>query len=123
MTDSTLLLRQINPNFVQNGRITSQAFRPTPKDEQCLSVYDGDMIEPESAYDHFTQTLKFKSCGIMGVTVSECTKHQLEVRSDPEPFPEHAIIDFSEYSKKDTEKKAKLLKHVAQMRGWLFQID
>ena len=38
----TLFLRQIHPTFVQNGRPTSQAFRPTPKDENQLSVYNGE---------------------------------------------------------------------------------
>lgn len=49
MTPQTQLLRQIHPNFVQAGRVTSQAFRPTPKDENHLSVYDGDQIQPEAA--------------------------------------------------------------------------
>jgi len=44
MTDETLVHRQIHPSFVQAGFPTSQAFRPTPKDESKLSVYDGDMI-------------------------------------------------------------------------------
>jgi hypothetical protein len=44
VNDSTLLLRQIHPGFFQYGRPSSQAFRPTPKDEKMLSVYDGDMI-------------------------------------------------------------------------------
>ena len=44
MTDSTMLLRQIHPAFVQADQATSQAFRPTPKDDGKLSVYDGDKI-------------------------------------------------------------------------------
>ena len=42
MTPDTLLLRQIHPGFIQGGRVTSQAFRPTPKDEFLLSVDNGD---------------------------------------------------------------------------------
>jgi hypothetical protein len=38
MTPETLLLRQIHPSFVQAGRVTSQAFRPTPKDGSLLSI-------------------------------------------------------------------------------------
>ena len=53
MTDDTLLLRQIHPSFVQSGRVTSQAFRPTPKDEFLLSVYDGDRIEAQASWRHF----------------------------------------------------------------------
>ena len=33
MTDDTLLLRQVNPAWIQAGRITSQIFRPTPTDQ------------------------------------------------------------------------------------------
>ena len=33
MTDDTLLLRQVNPVWIQAGRITSQVFRPTPTDQ------------------------------------------------------------------------------------------
>ena len=33
MTDDTLLLRQVNPAWIQAGRITSQVFRPTPTDQ------------------------------------------------------------------------------------------
>jgi len=50
MKETTLLLRQINPAFVQLGRVTSQAFRPTPKDHDLLSAYNGDLIEPEPAW-------------------------------------------------------------------------
>jgi len=39
MTENTLLLRQVHPSFVQDGKITSQVFRPTPKDENKLSMY------------------------------------------------------------------------------------
>jgi len=52
------VLRQIHPGFVQDGRPSSQAFRPTPKDEQKLSVYDGDQITPANAFEHYTQALK-----------------------------------------------------------------
>ena len=42
MTDETLLLRQVHPSFLQDGVVSSQVFRPTPKDECKLSAYDGD---------------------------------------------------------------------------------
>ena len=40
MNSKTILLRQIHPIWIQQGRVTSQAFRPTPKDENKLSVFD-----------------------------------------------------------------------------------
>lgn len=121
MNDSTLLMRQIHPNFVQDGRASSQAFRPTPKDEQKLSVYDGDQITPINAWRHYTQDLGLFSCGVMAVSVAECGTLGLPVNSDPELFREHVLIDFSANSKSATEKKAKLLRARAEERGWLYR--
>uniref|UniRef100_Q3APY7 Uncharacterized protein n=1 Tax=Chlorobium chlorochromatii (strain CaD3) TaxID=340177 RepID=Q3APY7_CHLCH len=121
MKELSLLLRQIHPNFVQDGHLSSQAFRPTPKDEQQLSVYDGDMILPLDAWEHYNNILGLTSCGVMAVNVAECTVLELPVMSDPQPFPEHVLIDFSAYNKREIEKKAKLLKAKAEVRGWLYK--
>jgi hypothetical protein len=67
MTGTTLLLRQVHPSFVQAGRVTSQAFRPTPKDESLLSVYDGDQITAENSWSHFTSQNNCRSVGVMAV--------------------------------------------------------
>jgi len=121
MTSSTVLLRQIHPSFVQNGRPTSQAFRPTPKDEDKLSVYDGDMIEPEPAWDHYTGTLGLQSAGVMGIAVADCSSLALPVAPDPAPFPEHCVVDFSGLARNEADKKAKLLARFATERDWLFK--
>jgi hypothetical protein len=121
MTSATLLLRQINPTFIQNGRVTSQAFRPTPKDKDLLSVYDGDLIAADLAWEHFTQNPKCHSVGVLAVSVDECKSLQLPTRPDPTPFPEHAVIDFSDLAKREIEKKAKVLKGNAESLGWLYQ--
>ena len=80
MTESTLLLRQIHPNFIKLGRPTSAAFRPTPKDEHKLSVYDGDMITASAAFIHY-RGRKLDSVGVLGVTVEECTRQELQAHS------------------------------------------
>lgn len=121
MNGVTLLLRQVHPSFVQDGRTSSQAFRPTPKDEQKLSVYDGDQITPADACEHYTNDQGLQSCGVLAVTVAECSALELPVAPDPEPFPEHVLIDYSDCSKGATEKKAKLLKAKAEARGWLYR--
>lgn len=121
MNTDTLLLRQIHPAFVQHGRVTSQAFRPTPKDQSRLSVYDGDMIEPPAAHIHYTGTLGHVSIGVMAVSVAECTALDLPAIADPEPFPEHAVIDFTSFGKKQVEKKAKQLRAKAEERAWLYE--
>lgn len=121
MNSETTLLRQVHPSFIHNGKVSSQVFRPTPKDDSKLSVYDGDMIDAEKAYDHFISNPVCSSCGVMAVTVNECNEVELEAVPDPEPFPEHAIIDFSLFDKNQIEKKAKKLKIKAEARDWLYR--
>ena len=123
MTPATLLFRQVNPAWIKNGRITSQVFKPTPKDEGCLSVYDGDQITAEASWRHYTIELEYQSVGVVAVTVCECKKHGLCVKHDPEPFPEHVVIKFIGYSKSQIEKKAKRLKEAAERRGWQYKAD
>ena len=121
MTSATLLLRQVHPSFVQAGFASSQAFRPTPKDESKLSVYDGNQIAVADAFNHYTQVQKLDSAGTVAVTVAECAQEQLPAVLDPLPdFPEHAIIDFSGFTPNECEKKSKKLKAKAQERGWLY---
>ena len=122
MTDETLLLRQIHPNFVQNDRVTSQAFRPTPKDEGKLSVYDGDMISAEDSWKHHTG-LGLESAGVLAITVQECDAESLVVCPSPDVFPEHAHIDFNGpgLSKTEIRGKAKRLLAAALERGWQYR--
>ncbi|MFA6107149.1 MAG: hypothetical protein WDA75_00140 [Candidatus Latescibacterota bacterium] len=123
MLGTNLLLRQIHPNFVQQGRVTSQAFKPTPKDESHLSAYDGNLIEPEPAWRHYTEQLGLLSVGVLGVSREECSTLGLVVVPDPGLFPEHVQIDFSAHTKADVEAKAKILRHKAHARGWLYPVD
>lgn len=121
MDNNTLLLRQIHPAFVQQGRVTSQAFRPTPKDQNRLSVYDGDQITANNAFEHYTQQLGYSSMGVLAVTIDECNDVQLPVQPDPEPYPEHVVIEIAGLGKRDIEIRAKQLRTKAELRGWLFQ--
>ena len=121
MNDDTLLYRQVNPIWIRNGEISSQTFRPTRKDAGLLSVYDGDQITAQGAWQHFTDNLGFASAGVIAVSVAECEEQQLLVRPDPVPFPEHAVIDFTGLSRSQVERKADRLKTAAIVRGWLFR--
>lgn len=121
MTETTLLLRQIHPSFVQAGFATSQAFRPTPKDQSKLSVYDGDQIGAEASWLHYTTQLQLKSIGTMAVMIAECAAENLPAQADPKPFPEHAVIDFSELTDKECRARSKRLQAKALARGWLHQ--
>lgn len=124
MDQSTLLLRQIHPVFVDaTGKALSAAFTPTSKDTGKLSVYDGDRIEPAAAFDHYTSVLGLKSVGALGVSVEECALGSLIARPDPLPdFQEHAVIDFSGLGSRSLVKSAaKLLCYAANKRGWLLR--
>ncbi|MFL1584651.1 hypothetical protein NKZ05_09145 [Stutzerimonas stutzeri] len=121
MDNDTLLLRQINPSFIQDGKITSQAFSPTPKDDKKLSCYDGDQISANDAHEHFVNTLGFRSVGVTAVTVSECADLGLPAEPDPEPFKEHVVIDFAGNGNGDIRRKAKILRSIAERRDWIFQ--
>ncbi|MHB8788314.1 MAG: hypothetical protein ACYDBT_00385 [Desulfobulbaceae bacterium] len=123
MNPDTLLHRQVHPSWVQLGRVTSQAFRPTPKDEKLLSVYDGDQITAEAAWYHFTNNLRNASVGVLAVTVPECNALQLPTVADPAHFPEHVVIDFSGYTEKIIKQKAKHLRTSAELRGWQYQAE
>ena len=120
MNANTLLYRQVHPSWIQKGRITSLAFRPTPKDKKRLSVYDGDQITADAAWQHYTNDLGYTSAGVLAVTVEECDNLELPVVPDPATFQEHTLIDFSAFSRKQIETKAKILRAKADLRGWQY---
>jgi hypothetical protein len=121
VTSDTLLYRQVHPSFIQNGRPTSQVFRPTPKDENKLSVYDGDKIQAKASWEHYTGSLGLPSAGVMAVTTSECVLQSLVVVADGISYPEHCTVNFSGLDRKATEKVAKILVESAIQRGWQYQ--
>lgn len=120
MNAGTKLHRQVHPSWVQEGRVTSLAFKPTPKDGDCLSVYDGDQIDAEATWRHYVDILGLNSIGVLAVTVRECENLDLTVAPDPDPFPEHVCIDFRSLTRRETENMAKALSSKARSRGWQF---
>jgi len=88
-------------------------FRPTPKDEQKLSVYDGDRITAEASWTHYTNVIHFNSLGVLAVSLAEAQAQQLVVDADGTPFPEHCSIGFTGFEKADVEKKGKQLASLA----------
>lgn len=121
MNSETILIRQIHPSFIQGGRVGSNAFCPTSKDEGKLSTYDGDKIDAEAAWQHYTEDLGHESAGAYGVSVGECESLELPVTEDPAPFPEHVLIDFSALGSSAIKKKSKKLRKFAVDRDWLYQ--
>lgn len=95
MKPDTMLLRQVHPNFYVDGKLSSQAFTPFPKDDGNLSVYNGAITTAEQAYDHYTNVLSLQSKCVYGVTVTEIASIELSASPDPLPdFDSHAVIRF-----------------------------
>jgi hypothetical protein len=126
MDSNTLLHRQVHPDFVQQSEVSSQvfeassaSFKPTPKDENKLSVYNGAKFTAKAAFDHFTT--QYASRGVLSVTINECSTIGLNATEDNNPFDGHAYIDFSSCLSENQKKtKAKILKKNAFARGWSY---
>ena len=89
MNSDTLLYRMVSSSWMQDGSPTTPTFKPTRKDNGRLSVYDGDQISPQDAYEHYA-SLGHKAVGVLAVTVEECESLNLTVSPDPLPgFPQH----------------------------------
>ncbi len=116
-----ILFRQVHPIWLDGGRPTSQAFRPTPKDNNILSVYLGCLLSAEQAYVHYTENLRFLSAGVWGLSYAEVEQENLTHRHLPvDQNPAHGGIDFSGHSKNQQEKISKKLKAKAVIRGRCF---
>lgn len=120
MTDDTLLHRQVHRTWVRRGEPTSQAFKPTAKDEGRLSLYDGDQIDAEGAWLHYTEDQGFPSVGVISVTPSECRRAGVPVIADGQPYPEHVTVSFDGMSKNAMRIAASVLVTAALERGWQY---
>lgn len=122
LTNTTeLLYRQVHPRFVDEGRVSSQAFTPSEKDNGRLSVSQSTKTTPESAYHFFTETRKLQSVGVWAVSVEEADSLELPVFSDPLPDdPSHAVIDFNKHSTTAKRKLGSRLAEFARNRGVQF---
>ena len=123
MRADTLLYRQVHPSFLRGNTPTRQAFTPNFNDHGLLSVYNGDLISPRDAWNHYNAVLGLCSAGVVAITVGECVG--LDVLDDygDETFEEHALIDMRNMSNADLKRTARKLVTLAIMRGWYFKQD
>src|SRR5690554_7803013 len=124
MDSNNKLFRQVHPSFVQGDSVSSQVFssqtfRPTPKDDNKLSVYNESVFTAKESYEHF-QNQGYISAGVVGVSKKECDSESLPVHEDNEPFEGHCSIDYSGLETGAIKKKAKKLKNYASKRGRIF---
>lgn len=115
-----LLHRQVNPDWVQDGEFSSQALKPTPKDQGKLSVYDGAQISAADSFTHYTSVQKLKAAGVVSVSTIDVDAAGLRWAIDGIPFPQHGHIDFSGLSGSQVKAKAAQLKAKALSRGWTY---
>ncbi len=119
-----LLYRQVNPVLVDDGRVTSQAFRPGNEDGGLMSVHRGSKTTPELAFKLHTEQKKRRSLGVLCVSTAEAGQVGLDAYDDeevePVADPAHAAVDFRPYpDRKKVEKLGKKLRDLARVRGWL----
>lgn len=89
-----------------------------------MSVYDGDQISPQDAYEYFTNPppgLGQRAVGVLAVAVAECESLNLTFKLDGDPIPAHAVIDFTTLSRRDINRAADELKGIANARGWQYR--
>jgi hypothetical protein len=83
-----VLLRQVNPKWMEDGEPSSQSFYPWRDiDECCMSVDRGSMTSAADAFDLFTKPMPAgfaqASIGVWGITVAEVDASDLSVWDDP----------------------------------------
>lgn len=117
-----LLHRQVHPSFIRDGRPTSAAFRPTPKDGGELSVSRGSILSPQEAHQAYVASGP-ASAGVWSVSVGEVEAAGLHAYEDKLPdAPAHAVIDFKPLASNGMrDRTADLLKRAALARCVLFQ--
>ena len=129
-TSESLFYRQVNPSWLAEGVPSSQAFGPTPKDKDKLSVDDASLVSAEGSWRHFTEKLGLQSVGTWAVSLGEVEEtSDLTVTASPKVLaedpakdnPAHCDVDFSQVSSKGQKKrKAQHLAIKATARGCLY---
>ena len=102
------------------GEADFPTIEPTAKDEDRLSLYDGDRIAAEGAWRHYTEEQGFSSVGVISVTPTECHGAGVRVIADGRPYPEQVTVDFEGLSRKAIQTAASALSMAARERGWQY---
>lgn len=122
MSEGARFLRQIHPNWMHDEKPASNAFLPSPKDQDKLSGYDGEKVTPEASHYHYTHTIGLKSSAVFGLAPRECSHTGRSIVPSPQPEnPHHVHLDFAELHSKGAKKRvATQLRDFAVQRGVLF---
>ncbi|HOY80018.1 MAG TPA: hypothetical protein PLN33_19555 [Hyphomonadaceae bacterium] len=118
-----VMLRQVHPNFVQEGRPASRAFRPNSDDSGLFSSDRSAIVTPQQAYEAY-QHKDRATGGCWGVTIDEYSALNLDSYSDPlVDNGAHALVDFTPHEERLWRSLSKRIHKAAQDRGCLFTAD
>ena len=124
-----ILFRQIHPNFLQEGVISSATFLPTVNDQGKLSVDRSSVTTADASFNLYTGN-GLASVAVCGLTVGEFGKEGLPCHPDPleatetlKANPAHAYADFDGVGTNQRKKMAQRLRTVAAGRGILHPTD
>jgi hypothetical protein len=123
--DNELLLRQVHPSFVRDGRPSRRSVRRRRMRESS-PWHEVSLTTAAAAFQHYTERLGLPSGGTWGVTIAECREQGLPALGDPLTAPPeavadpaHAVIDFTAHSRSQVEAKGTRLARKAFDRGRL----
>jgi hypothetical protein len=123
-----VLRRQVHPTQLLNdGKLSSAAFRPTPEHNGLLSTRR-EFVSAEAAFQqHITErdadNQPLKSVGTWGVSVGELSGQALSAYDDSaEPGNPigHASVDFQAMTRGQQERASRVLRDAACERGCLY---
>lgn len=119
-----LIWRNVHPSWIDSGKVTSQAFRPTPKDTGKLSGARQEKVTADKHFHEFTTELNLVSTGIWAISVGEAQREHVrcvydaESDSKPNPCPTgHTYLDYRVHTGGKIRKIASALRDRAEERG------
>lgn len=119
---SELLWRSVLPEWVDDGKIRSSAFKPNSGDQKKMSVAREEKVSAEDHYDEYR--LSNRSGGVWAISVEEVNTVGSRAIDDsaskerPTPCPKgHAYVDFRDFGSSRTDKVGARLRTYAQTRG------
>jgi hypothetical protein len=120
-----LVWRNVNPKFIESGVVSSQAFRPTPKDKRKMSGAREDKVSADKHFHEFTNDLGLESAGVWAVSVREanaqdvrCVYDAESLNRPPDPCPTgHTYFDFQPHGNSAQRRIGRILSDNAQQRG------
>ncbi|MBV6865448.1 hypothetical protein [Xanthomonas euvesicatoria] len=117
-----LLMRQVHPNCMQEGRLWSGAFTPTKADKGLLSADRESIMSPKDAYERYLAAKALTQAGgSWGVSINEFKALDLACYSDPiADNNAHVLVDFAAKGAENEKRLGKLAYAKANARGRLY---